>query len=118
MSAVDDALAKTAERTALTMRATVYVGNQWTTADKTGLKCSLNPLNAGISAIQAGGARTELASRGLLEWERSYTMPPNARVVVDAYGTQRWNVVTGTVWPDFGPGGGLIGYHGDVVKVS
>jgi hypothetical protein len=118
MSGVDTAIAGVLERVSLTMRATVYTGNSWATVVKTGLKCSLSPLTAGISAVQTGQARTDLASRGLFEWERGYTMPAGARIVVDAYGSQRWNVMAGTIWPDFGPGGDVISWHGDVTKVG
>lgn len=120
---IDDTLAATFERIALKMRATVAIrgsNGQYDFAhpDKTDLKCALNPLNLGVSAIQTGGGRAELASRGLLEWDRGYTMPPNAQIMVDAYGAQKWNVQTTTVWPDFGPGGGVIAYRADVVRAS
>jgi hypothetical protein len=118
MTAQDDQIAATNERLGLTMRATVLTGSTWSTEAKTGLKCSLNPLNQGISAVQTGAARSELAARGLLEWERGYTMPAGARIVVDAYPGLRWNVQMQTAWPDFGPGGGITSWHADVVRAS
>jgi hypothetical protein len=116
MSGVDIAIANTLERVALTMRATVYTGNSWSTVDKTGLKCSLTPVNRQPAAT--GAARAELAAIGDFSWERGYTMPANSRVLVDAYPEFRWNVRAGTIWPDFGPGGDIISWHADVVRAA
>lgn len=116
--AVDDAIAKTLERVALAHRAMVYVGSSWATVDKAGLICYLEPANAGLSAAQTGAARTELAARGKLSWERGYAMPVNARVTVDAFPASRWNVLIATMWPDFGPGGAVISWHCDVVRAA
>lgn len=118
MTAADDSIAATVERLALTQRATVYTGSSWAAVDKTGLKCSLRPLNEGVSAGQTGSARSELAARGILEWERSYAMPNGARVVVDAYPGIRWNVQMATAWPEFGPGGGQISWRADCVRLA
>lgn len=116
MTAADDQIAETIEALALTMRASVFTGSNWSTEVKSDLKCSLDPAPRAPAAT--GPARTELANRGVLEFERGYTMPVGARLVVDAYGAQRWNVVAGTIWPSFGPGGGLLSYSCEVTKVN
>jgi hypothetical protein len=118
MTVADDAIAATVERLGLTMRATVYTGSSWATVAKSDLKCSLQPLNQGISAAQTGQARSDLAARGVMAWERSYQMPTGARVAVDAYPGLRWNVQTATVWPEFGPGGDVINYRADVTRIN
>lgn len=121
MSAVDDQIAATNERLGLTMRATVYTravsGGGYTDAAKTGLKCSLDRISD-RQAAATNQQRAELANGGTLEWDRGYTMPANAQVEVDRYGSQRWNVRPGTIWPEFGVDGGVISYRADVVRVS
>lgn len=120
MSAADDQIAETVEALALTQRATVYAravsGGGYTNVVKTELKCSLNPLSR--QAAATSDQRAELANGGMLEWERGYSMPDQAQVAVDAYPGQRWNVRKGTVWPEFGPDGGLISWRADVVRAS
>lgn len=121
MSAVDDQIAATNERLALTMRGTVYTraasGGTFTTVAKSNLKCSLDRISDRQSA-QTSQQRADLANGGTLEWERGYTMPENAQVTVDRYGVTRWNIRSGTIWPEFGPDGGLISYRADVVRAT
>lgn len=119
MSAGDDQIAATIEDLALTMRGTVYTlvsPGGYTNQVKAGLKCSLTP--APRYPASTSSERADLASAGVLEWERSYTMPDGARVEVDAFPGQRWNVQRGTVWPDFGPDGGTINYRAEVKKAT
>jgi len=116
VSAVDDQLASTVERLAFTMRATVLTGSNWTTVAKTGLKCVL--YQAPRAAAATGSARTELASRGIFEWERSYELPTGCRITVDKYPGRTWNVLSPTAWPSFGPGGGLVSYTCEVVRAN
>lgn len=120
MTAQDDALAATVESLALTMRGTVYTravsGGTFTDVAKADLKCSLNAVSRQPAATNS--QRAELANAGTLEWERGYTMPDVAQVVVDAHGSTRWNVVKGSVWREFGVDGGVISWRADVVRAS
>jgi hypothetical protein len=115
MSAEDDELAAVTEELALTQRATVYTGSNWTTVDRTGLKCSFTP--ADRQAAATGRDRADLALSGTLEWERGYAMPSGARIEIDAYPGIRFNVQRGTILASLGPGNGALNWTAEVVRI-
>lgn len=102
----------------LVQRATVYTRNAGTgafsTVVKQGLACSLQPIGQGNELTNE--ERTQVAESGHLYYDADYTMPENVRIVVDAFPGTTWAVLTGTVWPHFGPAGINVANRVEVMK--
>lgn len=98
-------------------RATVYSravsGGTYTTVETSGLHCLLQQ----IQTANPGATNSERAvfnDLRTLYFDPEYTMPENTQIAVDVESGVRWNVVSGTIVPDIGPGNVVVMRHCDV----
>lgn len=97
-------------------RATVYSravsGGTYTTEVTTGLHCLLQQV--AVSPMATNSERAVLNDLRTLYFDPSYAMPENVQLAVDVESGVRWNVVSGTIVPDIGPGNVVVMRHCDV----
>lgn len=98
-------------------RATVYTravsGGTYTTEVKADLHCLLQQ----VTAANPGATSSERAVYNdlrTLYFDPAYEMPENAQIAVDVEAGVRWNVVSGTIVPDLGPGNVVVMRHCDL----
>lgn len=117
-SGIGRSMARTLGRM-LDQRATVYTrgggSGAYDVVAKSGLHCLLQDVGSGSATSAAD--RSDLAQITVLYWEPTYAMPEHAQVVVDSRPGQRYQVQSGTVTPDVGPGNVTVMQHADCTRV-
>ena len=86
----------------------------FSTVAKQSLACLLQPVGQGNELTNE--ERTQVAESGQLYYDPTYTMPDNVRIVVDAFPNTTWAVLTGTVWPHYGPAGLNVANRVEVMR--